>query len=135
MPDRIGNITFLRLDGHNPRATPQLRVLRRSGIDGTAVQETGTAGVPFVLRSHNFAVNYAAAQQAYRDFVSVIGQTATLQKGDTLEPSQLYVVLGVVPVLCDAIVQGKIAGDATVYRAQLICDWLLLPIDPAVQPP
>lgn len=135
MSDRIGTIDFLRIDGTPLRAHLAIEVSQRAGVNGTAFRSMGQWGEGFVLRSTRFGVTYANCQQQYRDALTLIGLTATVEKGGLVEPNQYYMILKVLPVDIRKIVRGKIANDSTVYGAICVLDWFLWPVDPAVQSP
>lgn len=132
--DAIGNFQFLRLTGHPERAQLQLAIERRSGIDGVTIWETGEAGEPIRLQSFAFALDYASAKQLYRDYLTLIPAGPVQVSKGGAEPTQLYKVLKVIPVDIRAILRGM-TGDGVNYQGLCVCDWILFPINPTVQPP
>jgi hypothetical protein len=133
--DAIGSFSFVRMSGHPPRATPNFALERRSGINGITIWETGAAGRPFRLQTMDFALNYAAAAALYVNYLSLLFQGPVQIVKGSLISTHWYKVLEIHPTQIEAIVRGHKPGDSTVYQGLCVCDWILVPIDPSVQPP
>ena len=135
--DRIGPFaSFLKVTGHPERVAMQKVVRRRAGIDGSATWAVGEAGLPFRVRTEEFAINYQSARLRYRQYLTLTYLPAVdIDLAGITEPFALYEVLEVVPEGIYAILHGSVGGDGTVYQGKVDAIWTLLPLNPLVQPP
>lgn len=77
----IGSFRFIQLSEPPQPPKKHVEIIQRQGVNGSAIWETGTKGVPFSVRSKVDARDVAHAFRLWHDYVQTIGERLTITWG------------------------------------------------------
>lgn len=130
LTQQIGPFFFLDIKGAPEFTGPQLELIVRPGVDGTAVFYTGYRGIPFTVRTTVDTANLAAALNGYDAYRGLKGANPVVMIWQGLPiVGQLFQVLDVrhAPGSPRAFLNSTL-GLNPPSRGWLSCEWDLLPI-------